>query len=86
MSDQNPELAVQPGAVDTHCHLFLLDRQPPDVVEAARAAGVGRLIAIGVLASGHGVLRGLDAPVTLTEDDLESVPAEAALAPGEAAA
>jgi TatD DNase family protein len=48
MSDQNPELSVQPGAVDTHCHLFLLDRQPPDVVEAARAAGVGRLICVGV--------------------------------------
>lgn len=48
MSDQNPELSVQPGAVDTHCHLFLLDRQPPDVVEAARAAGVGRVICVGV--------------------------------------
>jgi hypothetical protein len=47
---------------------------------------VGRLTSIGVLASGHGVLRGLDAPVTLTEDDLESIPAEAALTPGEAAA
>jgi TatD DNase family protein len=48
MSDQNPEPSVQPGAVDTHCHLFLLDRQPPDVVEAARVAGVGRLICVGV--------------------------------------
>ncbi|MBA3690800.1 MAG: TatD family hydrolase [Actinobacteria bacterium] len=48
MSDQNPELAVQAGAVDTHCHLFLLDRQPPEVVEAARAAGVGRMICVGV--------------------------------------
>ncbi len=48
MSDQNPELAVQPGAVDTHCHLFLLDREPSDVVEAARAAGVDRLICVGV--------------------------------------
>jgi hypothetical protein len=47
---------------------------------------VGRLIAIGVLASGHGMLRGPDAPATLTEGDLESIPAEAALAPGEAAA
>ncbi|MEO8293393.1 MAG: TatD family hydrolase [Actinomycetota bacterium] len=48
MSDQNPELAVQSGAVDTHCHLFLLDRDPADVVEAARLAGVGRLICVGV--------------------------------------
>ena len=48
MSDQNLQVAVQPGAVDTHCHLFLLDREPPEVVEAARAAGVGRLICVGV--------------------------------------
>jgi TatD DNase family protein len=48
MSDRNPELSVQPGAVDTHCHLFLLEREPPEVVEAARAAGVGRLICVGV--------------------------------------
>lgn len=48
MSDRNPELTVQPGAVDTHCHLFLLDREPADVVEAARASGVDRLICVGV--------------------------------------
>ena len=48
MVDQNPELTVQPGAVDTHCHLFLMDREPPEVVEAARAAGVDRLICVGV--------------------------------------
>ena len=48
VSDQNPELPVQSGAVDTHCHLFLLDRQPADVVETARAAGVDRLICVGV--------------------------------------
>ncbi|HEY6567359.1 MAG TPA: TatD family hydrolase [Actinomycetota bacterium] len=36
------------GAVDTHCHLFLLDRQPADVVETAKAAGVTRLICVGV--------------------------------------
>ena len=36
MSDQNPEVSVQSGAVDTHCHLFLLDREPPEVVETAR--------------------------------------------------
>ena len=48
MSDQNLQVAVQSGAVDTHCHLFLLDRQPPEVVETARAAGVHRLICVGV--------------------------------------
>jgi TatD DNase family protein len=48
MGDQNPELPVQPGAVDTHCHLFLLDQEPARVVEAARDAGVDRLICVGV--------------------------------------
>jgi TatD DNase family protein len=48
MSDSKPEVAVQAGAVDTHCHLFLLDREPPDVVEAARAAGVDTLICVGI--------------------------------------
>jgi len=48
MSDQNPELAVQPGAVDTHCHLFLVDREPADVVETAKAAGVDRFLCVGV--------------------------------------
>ena len=48
MGDQNPELRVQPGAVDTHCHLFLMDREPSGVVEAAKAAGVDRLICVGV--------------------------------------
>lgn len=48
MSDQNLQVAVQSGAVDTHCHLFLIDSQPPEVVEAAKAAGVGRMICVGV--------------------------------------
>lgn len=34
--------------MDTHCHLFLLDHQPADVVEASRAAGVDRLICVGI--------------------------------------
>ena len=34
--------------MDTHCHLFLLDREPSLVVEAARQAGVERLICVGV--------------------------------------
>jgi TatD DNase family protein len=48
VGDQNPEVAVQPGAVDTHCHLFLSDQQPPELVERARTAGVDRLICVGV--------------------------------------
>ena len=48
MSDPKPEVPVKTGAVDTHCHLFLLDREPADVVETARASGVDRLICVGV--------------------------------------
>jgi TatD DNase family protein len=48
MGGANPELPVQRGAVDTHCHLFLVDREPSLVVEAAREAGVDRLICVGI--------------------------------------
>jgi TatD DNase family protein len=48
MSVSNPELPVQSGAIDTHCHLFLMDQEPAVAVEAARAAGVERLICVGV--------------------------------------
>jgi TatD DNase family protein len=48
MGGWNPELTVKAGAVDTHCHLFLIDREPVEVVETAKAAGVDRLICVGV--------------------------------------
>src|SRR5687767_14959041 len=48
MGGPNPELPVQRGVVDTHCHLFLADREPSLVVEAAREVGVDRLICVGV--------------------------------------
>lgn len=48
MGHKNPELPVQSGVVDTHCHLFLMDQEPSVAVEAARAAGVDRLICVGV--------------------------------------
>jgi TatD DNase family protein len=48
MGASNPELPVQSGAVDTHCHLFLMDQEPAVAVETARAAGVDRLICVGV--------------------------------------
>jgi TatD DNase family protein len=48
VSDQNPEPTAHTGAVDTHCHLFLLDLEPADVVETANDAGVERLICVGV--------------------------------------
>jgi TatD DNase family protein len=48
MGGPNPEPPVQTGVVDTHCHLFLVDREPSLVVETARAAGVERVLCVGV--------------------------------------
>lgn len=48
VTDRNLQLPADTGAVDTHCHLFLLDPEPADVVETARAAGVDRLICVGI--------------------------------------
>jgi len=35
-------------AVDTHCHLFLIEADPASVVAESRDAGVGRLICVGI--------------------------------------
>jgi TatD DNase family protein len=48
MGEKNPELPVQSGAVDTHCHLFLMGVEPAVAVETAKASGVERLICVGV--------------------------------------
>src|SRR4029078_6333643 len=48
MGASNPELPVQSTAVDTHCHLFLMDQEPAVAVEAAKAARVERVICVGV--------------------------------------
>jgi TatD DNase family protein len=48
MADPKPEVPVKTGAVDTHCHLFLIDRDPAEVVEAARTSGVDRVLCVGV--------------------------------------
>jgi TatD DNase family protein len=40
--------AVLPTAVDTHCHLFLMDEDPAEAVARANAGGVGRLICVGI--------------------------------------
>jgi TatD DNase family protein len=38
-----------PGlALDSHCHLDLIDRPPAEVIAAATAAGIARLVTIGV--------------------------------------
>ncbi len=45
-SNDDPPGAL--GAVDTHCHLFLMDQEPADVVAAAREAGVDRMVCVGI--------------------------------------
>jgi len=45
---KNPQASVEAGAVDTHCHLFLLPGEPASAVEAARRAGVARMICAGI--------------------------------------
>ena len=78
VTDRNLQLAADTGAVDTHCHLFLLDLEPADVVETARAAGVDRLICVGV---------DVETSATSTEyaDAIEGVFATAGMHPHDAA-
>jgi TatD DNase family protein len=38
----------QPSAVDSHCHLFLLEEDPGAALAAARQAGVGRVVCVGI--------------------------------------
>src|SRR3990170_1693302 len=47
MADANPSPRVQ-AAVDTHCHLFLLEEEAPQAVRAARVAGVEALVCAGI--------------------------------------
>jgi TatD DNase family protein len=44
----NPQPPVNPSAVDTHCHLFLMDEDPAQAVASAREAGVSRLVCVGI--------------------------------------
>ena len=39
---------MQGGLVDSHCHLFLLDRDPTEVVAESRTAGVEALVCVGI--------------------------------------
>jgi TatD DNase family protein len=39
---------VEGPLVDSHCHLFLMDAEPAAAVEAAREAGVGSLVCVGI--------------------------------------
>lgn len=49
-SSSNPQPAVEKmaGAVDTHCHLFLMEAEPERAVETARAAGIDKLVCVGI--------------------------------------
>ena len=47
MSEPKPEVAVQSGVVDSHCHLFLLD-DPGSALDQARAAGVDTVVCPGI--------------------------------------
>ena len=47
MSDPKPEVPVQSPAVDSHCHLFLLD-DPAAAVENARHAGIATVVCPGI--------------------------------------
>lgn len=42
--------AEDPGtsAVDTHCHLYLMEGDTAEIVAQARSAGVGRLVCVGI--------------------------------------
>jgi TatD DNase family protein len=42
----NPQVQVR--TVDTHCHLFLVEQQAAVVVEAARVAGVAKIVNVGI--------------------------------------
>jgi TatD DNase family protein len=46
--DEVPVSAVVPTAVDTHCHLFLMEDDPAEAVGQAAAAGVARLVCVGI--------------------------------------
>jgi TatD DNase family protein len=48
MSDNNPEPPVERAAVDTHCHLFLCDREPLLLLEEGSAVGVRTVVCAGI--------------------------------------
>jgi TatD DNase family protein len=48
MAPSHPDPSLNETAVDTHCHLFLMEEDPRRAADAARAAGVGTLICAGI--------------------------------------
>ncbi len=57
MNDPNPEPPMQSGAVDTHCHLFLLDGDPAEAVENGSGRGVSTPSSASVSTQGRAVAR-----------------------------
>ena len=51
---ERPPEAASSGAVDSHCHLFLIQGDARDVAKEARAAGVDRLVCVGIDAETSG--------------------------------
>ena len=45
---ENSREPLEAGAVDTHCHLFLIEADSTEIVEEARAAGVSTLVCVGI--------------------------------------
>src|ERR671934_330015 len=44
----NHRAEMETGAVDSHCHLFLLHQNPQRAVEGARDVGVDRIVCVGI--------------------------------------
>ncbi len=42
------QAVAEPGFIDTHCHLFLMEGEPQDLVEEARLEGVHTMVCVGV--------------------------------------
>ncbi|MGH2682692.1 MAG: TatD family hydrolase [Actinomycetota bacterium] len=46
--EANPQPVLEHSIVDSHCHLFLMEADPREVVEDSRAAGVSGLVCVGI--------------------------------------
>src|SRR5439155_26091141 len=46
--EEEPGAGGPRGAIDSHCHLYLMDAEPAEAVAAANAAGVVRLVCVGI--------------------------------------
>ena len=64
------------SAVDTHCHLFLMEGDTAQIVRAARVAGVGRLVLTHIWPTNdrrlvvEGAEAAFDGPVTVAHEGM----------------